>query len=69
MAPLPIEEKGRIIYISEPLENDMPIVGQFEVGLFLSLDAPDTDLPYIRFPTNQISCWIPVLAGYQRSDI
>lgn len=53
-APIPIEEKGRIIYISEPLEADVPVVGKFEVGLYLSLDAPDADLGVALYTINQM---------------
>ncbi len=44
MAPLPIEEKGRLVYISGVLDSTTQIVGRFEVGLNLSLNVPDTDM-------------------------
>ncbi len=43
-APIPIEEKRRILYISDPLDADTMVIGQFEVGLYLSLNVPDTDM-------------------------
>jgi len=43
-APIPIEEKGRVIYVSNELDTNTPVVGRFEVGLYLSMDVPDTDL-------------------------
>jgi len=43
-APIPIDQKGRVIYVSEKLDADTPIVGRFEVGLYLSTDVPDTDM-------------------------
>ena len=44
MAPLPIEEKGRLVYISDVLDNTTQIAGRFEVGLNLSVNVPDTDM-------------------------
>jgi len=43
-APIPIEEKGRLIYVSDKLEGNIPVFGRFEVGLHLSLNVPDTDM-------------------------
>ncbi len=53
-APIPVEEKGRIIYISNALDADTPIVGRFEVGLYLSLNVPDTDLMVELYAINQV---------------
>ena len=52
--PISIEEKGRIVYISPALKSATPIAGQFEVGLYLSLDVPDTDLQVNLYEINQI---------------
>lgn len=43
-APIPIEEEGRVIYVSNEMETTTPVIGRFEVGLNLSLNVPDTDL-------------------------
>ena len=43
-APLPIKEKGSVIYVSEELENITTVAGRFEAGLYLSMDVPDTDM-------------------------
>tara|TARA_R110002073_G_scaffold335987_1_gene529743 strand:+ start:5363 stop:7105 length:1743 start_codon:yes stop_codon:yes gene_type:complete len=53
-APLPIEKKGRIIYVSEVLDSDTPIVGRFEVGLYLTLNVPDTDLQVTLQTINEV---------------
>ncbi len=53
-APISIEEKRRIIYVSEALDSDTSIVGQFEVGLYLTLNVPDTDMSVQLHLINQI---------------
>ncbi|MEM6378660.1 MAG: CocE/NonD family hydrolase [Bacteroidota bacterium] len=54
MAPLPIEEKARTLYISKPLDAATPIVGRFEVGLYLSLNVPDTDMELMLYAINEV---------------
>lgn len=53
-APIPIEEKGRVIYISDALDTDTPIAGRFEVALYLSLNVPDTDLQVSLYEINKL---------------
>jgi len=53
-APIPIEEKGRTIYISDAIETKTSIVGRFEVGLYLSLNVPDTDLSVSLYTINEV---------------
>jgi len=53
-APIPLEQKGRLVYVSSVLETDTSIVGQFEVGLHLSLNVPDTDLSVELYAIDQI---------------
>jgi len=53
-APIPIEEKGRVIYVSNKLDTDTPIVGRFEVGLYLSLNVPDTDIKVSLYTVNEV---------------
>ncbi|MCK8520451.1 CocE/NonD family hydrolase [Aquimarina sp. D1M17] len=43
-APIPIEEKGRVLYVSNKLDNNTTVFGRFEVGLYLTLNVPDTDM-------------------------
>lgn len=54
MAPIPIEEKGRIVYVSDALESDTPIVGRFEVGLHVSLNVPDVDMQVALYTINKV---------------
>jgi len=54
MAPIPIEERGRALYISEPLDTDTPIAGRFEVGLYLSMNVPDTDMQVALYAINEV---------------
>ncbi|MDY8135421.1 CocE/NonD family hydrolase [Aquimarina sp. 2201CG5-10] len=53
-APIPIEEKGRIIYVSNKLDTNTRIVGRFEVGLYLSLNVPDTDIQVSLYVVNEL---------------
>lgn len=53
-APIPIEEKGRVIYVSNKLDTNTPIVGRFEVGLYLSLNVPDTDIQVSLYAVNEV---------------
>lgn len=53
-APIPIEEKGRVIYVSKALKTDTSLVGRFEVGLYLSLNVPDTDLQVSLYSVNEV---------------
>jgi predicted acyl esterase len=53
-APIPIEEKERVLYISDALDVDTPIVGRFEVALYLSLNVPDTDLQVSLYEVNKL---------------
>jgi len=54
MAPMPMEEKGRILYISDPLASKTAIAGRFEVGLYMSLNVPDTDMQIELYEMNQL---------------
>jgi putative CocE/NonD family hydrolase len=38
------KRKGVLVYETQPLENDVEVVGNIEAVIFLSCDAPDTDL-------------------------
>ncbi|MEM9680777.1 MAG: CocE/NonD family hydrolase [Bacteroidota bacterium] len=53
-APIPIEEKGRVIYVSDKLDADMAIVGRFEVGLYLSLNVLDTDMEVSLYAVDEV---------------
>ncbi len=52
--PIPIEEKERVIYVSDILDRDTPIVGRFEVGMNLSLNVPDTDMQVTLYAVNAV---------------
>lgn len=54
MAPIPIEEKRRLIYVSGALDSETTIAGQFEVGLYLTLNVPDSDMQVDLYTINQI---------------
>ena len=54
MGPLPIEEKGRVIYMSQALDRDTVIAGQFEAGLHMSMDVPDADMRAELYIINQV---------------
>jgi len=43
-APIPIELKNSLIFVSEELDSDTTISGEYEVGLYLNLDVLDTDM-------------------------
>ncbi len=53
-SPIPIEQKERVVYISEKLDANTPIVGRFEVGLYLSLNVPDTDMEVTLYEVDEI---------------
>ncbi len=53
-APIPVEEKGRVIYVSDKLDTTTPIVGRFEVGLHLSLNVPDTDMQVTLYEVDEV---------------
>ncbi|GAA4272964.1 CocE/NonD family hydrolase [Aquimarina gracilis] len=53
-APIPVEEKGRIIYVSNALNAKTQLVGRFEVGLYLSLNVPDTDIQVSLYSINEV---------------
>ncbi|MGD1839971.1 MAG: CocE/NonD family hydrolase [Thermonemataceae bacterium] len=53
-APIPIEEPSRVIYISDKLDTNAPVVGRFEVGLYLSLNVPDTDIQMSLYAVDEV---------------
>ena len=53
-SPIPIEEKGRVIYISNVMETNTPVVGRFEVGLYLSMNVKDADLQVTLASINSV---------------
>ncbi|MET1260577.1 CocE/NonD family hydrolase [Flagellimonas sp. DF-77] len=65
-APLPIEEKGRILYISDPLAEDTALVGRFEAGLYLSMDVPDTDLQLTLYAIDEVGATTYIAAEMLR---
>lgn len=54
MAPLPTVEKNRLIYVSEVLDTETTIAGRFELGLYLTLNVPDSDMRVELYTINQI---------------
>ncbi len=54
MAPIPMEEKGSILYVSDALTEATAIAGRFEVGLQLSMNVPDADIQVALYTVNQV---------------